>query len=420
MRGTELNDLVLRSLNHARPADTLAVLHSLMSEHLDAEDVRLLLVNYEMTALHPIYDPESAVLLSKTAAGRAFIEQAPQIREMADSSVEVNLPMGIRGDRVGVLQLCLSSPPDEAQLNELTQLSTVVTHAMRAASRQSDVLVQTSRTRRLSLAAELQWQLLPGRGCAAPEYLVAGHLEPAYHVCADAFDWSQDDDHLTLAIVDGSDGRRVDVLLTTLALTALRNARRAGLSIADQARLTDQAVYAHHQGREHVGVLLLEIDANTGQVEALLAGAPRLLIRRNGQILAPALTDHSPLGMFGESEYSEQRFALATGDRIMLVSDGVHNARSERLHRFGDLNLLRLFDDTADQSVCGVVRAVIEELYQHRGEGDLEDDAVVLCADWSGPGQPSTARGAGDADVELMPADVRRGPAPLRAVTDRY
>ncbi len=424
MRGPELNDLVLRTLNQARPADTLSILSSLMSEHLDTQEVRLLLVNYQLTALHPIYDPDSAEELADSAAGRAFVEQTPGVREVVPHGAEVNLPMGVRGDRVGVLQLRLRSTPDTAQLTDLVQLSTVVTHALRAASRQSDLLVQTSRTRRLSLAAELQWQLLPGRGCAAPEYAVAGHLEPAYQVCADAFDWSQDEDHLTLAIVDGSDGRRVDVLLTTLALTALRNARRAGLPIADQAMLTDQAIYAHHQGREHVGLLLLQINADTGCVDALLAGAPRLLIRREEQILEPALTDHTPLGMFGESDYTEEHFTLQAGDRLLLISDGVHTARpdhtkhSDERVRFGDVNLLTLMHDTAEQSVCGVVRTVIEQLYQHRGHHDLDDDAVVLCADWTGPGPVSDMAQGRAADVELPPTIARRGPVSLRAVAD--
>ncbi|TWP33825.1 PP2C family protein-serine/threonine phosphatase [Leekyejoonella antrihumi] len=421
MRGSALNDLVLRTLNGARPADTLATVRSLMSEHVGAQDVRLLLADYQLTALHPIDNPDDAEALSATTAGHAFLEQIPLVCEFPGAGVEVNLPMGIRGDRIGVLQIRLDQVPDAEQLEELTQLSTVVTYAMRAAGRQSDALVRTSRTRRLTLAAELQWQLLPGRGCAAPEYTVAGHLEPAYHVCADSFDWSQDDDHLTLALIDGSDGRRVDVMLTTLAVTALRNARRAGLTIEDQARLTDQAIFAHHQGREHVGVLLLHININTGQVGALLAGAPRLLIRRDGQVLEPVLTEYPPLGMFGESTYTEQRFALVAGDRLLLISDGVHGAQSAQPHHFGDTALLELLDGSSDQSTCGVVRTVIEHLYQHRGHDDLDDDAVVLCADWRGPAQPAPdATPTGDeVDVELRLAAKRPRPPALRAVADR-
>ncbi|GAA2113529.1 hypothetical protein [Nocardioides bigeumensis] len=87
--------------------------------------------------------------------------------------------MSVGGNRIGVLQLTTSGPLAEDQLDQLTDLATLVGYALNATSNQTDLLHRAARSERMTLAAELQWQLLPARGRIAPEYQIAGHLEPA-------------------------------------------------------------------------------------------------------------------------------------------------------------------------------------------------------------------------------------------------
>ncbi|MEO8851181.1 MAG: PP2C family protein-serine/threonine phosphatase [Allobranchiibius sp.] len=416
MLSAEIRDSILEALEVARPSAALAVLQQLLAEHLQATDVHLLMANYQLTALHPIHDQDNSAELSTTPAGIAFVSQHPVIGEVQDHAVEVNLPMSTRGDRMGVLQLSLPQRPDPTELDELTRLAQTVALSLRASSRQTDALERSGRTQRLTLAAELQWQLLPGRGCRAPEYDIAGHLEPAYHVHADAFDWSQDDDHLTLTLIDGSNGGRVHALLSTLTLTALRNARRAGLSIADQALLAGQAVYAHHQGDQSVSGLLFRICLSTGLADVVLAGSPRMLILRQGQVYEPRLTEQVPMGMFEGNDYVEQQLALARGDRVVMVSDGVHGARSANSDRFGDIRLADLVSATAEELAGRVVRRIVDVLYEHRGDDDLDDDAVVLCLDWTGPDNPIAPTGSAALEESF---ELHAWRPRLRAVTSR-
>jgi serine phosphatase RsbU (regulator of sigma subunit) len=397
----ELQIEVLRALDHARPDATLAALRPLLGVHLGALQVRLLLANYQLTALRPIQDPDDRLVLRGTPAGEAFITQRPVIVAADTSANTVYLPVSIRGDRLGVLQLTLPGAPAPAALDQLGQLATVIAYALQAAARQSDAVQRAARSERLTLAAEMQWQLLPGRGCRAPEYELAGHLEPAYSVHADNFDWSQDGEQLLLSVTDGASDSRGQVasLLTTLGVTALRNARRAGLGVADQVRMADQAVYAHHQGRQYVSTLLVGIDLRTGRASAVRAGSPQVLILRDRKVLTPPLTDQLPVGMFDGTDYAEEHFWLAHSDRLLLVSDGIHGATSPNRERFGQNRLLELLSATADLPVGGVVRRVIDELFEHRDLAELSDDAAVICLDWLGPGRVDTAEA-------LLPVDA--------------
>lgn len=391
MRDADLNLAVLHDLDGARPDQLVTVLRQLLAQHLRASQVRLMLANYELTALRPIQDPDDRAVLRGTPAGDAFVTQLPVVRSDDQLGTEISLPVSIRGDRLGVLQLTLAGAPPTDDLDSLGRLATVVGYALQAAGRQSDTVQRAARSQRLTLAAELQWQLLPGRGCRTKEYQLAGHLEPAYQVHADNFDWSHDDGHLMMSVTDAVRHDRSASLLTTLAVTALRNARRAALELADQACMADQAVHAHYQGSESVSTLLIRIDLTSGRAEAVRAGSPRLFILRGDAVLLPPLTDQLPLGMFDGTDYVAERFALATGDRLLLVSDGIHAATSPGREHFGDGPLPQLLRATAGEQVGGVVRRVVDEVFAHQQREDLDDDAAVICLDWAGPGRTDAA-----------------------------
>ncbi|MDT0478188.1 hypothetical protein RM863_39385, partial [Streptomyces sp. DSM 41014] len=64
------------------------------------------------------------------------------------------------------------------------------------AERDTDVYQRARRTTRLTLAAEMQWQLLPARACTAAEFAIGAQLEPAYSIHGDNFDWAADADEL--------------------------------------------------------------------------------------------------------------------------------------------------------------------------------------------------------------------------------
>jgi len=406
MNDADLHLEVLKALDLARPDAVVTVLRPLLAEHLHASQVRLLLANYQLTALRPVEDPDDRMVLRDTPAGEAFVTQCPVSRIGDKGETLLFLPVSIRGNRFGVLELALPAEPSPLELERLGELATVIGYALSAAARQTDAVERAARSQRLTLAAELQWQLLPGRGCRSPEYQLAGHLEPAYHVHADNFDWSQDGDQLILSVTDAARHDRSASLLTTLAVTALRNARRAELEIAEQVSMADQAVYAHHQGKQYVSTLLVGIDLTSGRASAVRAGSPLLFILRGNDVVQPPLSDQLPLGMFDGTEYAAEHFALVTGDRLLLVSDGVHAARSPAGEHFGGGRLPQLLRASTQLTVGGVVRRVVDELFEHLDLAELDDDAAVICLDWAGPGRADS--------VEALPRteDIKTGRVP--------
>lgn len=389
---------ILRAVNNARPGTVITALGEAMTAHFGATKVHVLLANYQLSALRPINADGAPEELDDSAPGQAFTTQEPVVvtnegRGQAGGQTrerQVYLPVSVGGERIGVLHLALPGALSDGQLGLLQDVATLVGYVLNATSNQSDLLHRAARSQRMTLAAELQWQLLPAHGCLTPQYQLAGHLEPAYACYADSFDWSENEDTLTLSIADAANHARSTPLLTTLAVTASRNARRAGLGISEQACMADQAIYAHHQGAHCVDSIIMSVDITTGQASAVKAGSPDLLLLRNGIQQPVELLDQMPLGMFEGTEYVPQTFELATGDRLLLMSDGVSRALSERSTSHPHEQLREILDTTLDAQPTRVVRAIIDALVGEHQQGGLDDDATVLCLDWTGPGRSSS------------------------------
>ncbi|MET7682457.1 PP2C family protein-serine/threonine phosphatase [Streptomyces sp. NPDC005423] len=379
---------VERALRTAAPHELAEVVRRELDRQYGADSVDVLMADYSLTVLQPVTDvPHSRppVSVHNTPAGRAFGAQEPFVETLPDNRVRVHLPVSVHGDRLGVLSVTMpGGEPARECLRELADLAEVLAHEVLVAERDTDQYLQARRKERLTLAAEMQWQLLPGRSCSRAEFDLGAGLEPAYAIHGDNFDWSATADRLTLYVSNGMGEGIEAALLTSLAVNALRNARRAGLPLADQAALADQAVYAHYQGRRHLSVLMFDFDLTTGLTYVVDAGSPQLLRLREGTVERIPFEAQLPLGMFEETDYVTQELRVEPGDRLFFVSDGVYDVASPKGEAYGDAALARAIQSTRLLPAAEVPGALLRELTGHRGSPTPEDDALVVCLDWRG------------------------------------
>lgn len=332
----------LLALESAPAAEVVSTLRDVLRTRYGARSTRVMLVDYRLTVLQSVPGSDPATPerrpVEGSREGRAFTTGAASVTERGDR-FEVLLPVSVRNDRLGVLAVELDERPAGEVVDSLAAVARALGHAIAVAARHTDVFEQAARVQRLSLAAELQWQNLPGRGTAGPDFDLAGQLEPAYHVAGDAFDWSVAPDHVSLSVHEGTGDGTVSAQVTNLALTALRNARRAGMGPAGQADMAGDAVHRFYGGHRHVETVLLRIDRRHGEVIAVDAGSPIILRQHDDSIEPVRLAKQLPLGRFGETRYREQQFRIGAGDRLIILSDGVHDARPTGGERFGDARL---------------------------------------------------------------------------------
>ncbi len=361
----------------AAPADRVVeAIAAALGPAFGVTDAALLQVDYRLSTLLPLLGG-APITHPGDPAWRAFDHQTTVVAGHVGY-----FPVTARGERLGILR-CGPCPEGERERDDLARVATWLAHELQAAGSGTDRYTVAARTRRLTLAAEMQWELLPGRSRTGPAYGLAGQLEPAYAVRGDSFDWAEQDGCLFMTVLNGMGDGMAAALLTTLATQALRNARRAGLPIADQAGLADQAVFSEHRGTTHVAALLLELDLGTGKLRAVDAGSPRMLLLRGNEIVDLPLEDQFPLGMFETSDYTAESIQLLPGDRLFVVSDGVSDAVGAA-GPYGEAALGRFVRRTGSLAPLQAVRSLIGDLRAFVS-ADLEDDAVVVCLDWTPP-----------------------------------
>lgn len=350
-----------------------------------ATTAELLLADYRLRFLVPVLSNRPIFHMDGTPSGRAFAAQEPVVRSPGEhGGWDVYLPLAVRGDRLGVLTASFPCEPDTATQRELMVVATVLARALKIADGDTDFFRSVRRRNRLTLAAEIQWDLLPGRSRVCEEYHLAAQLEPAYAIWGDNYDWSASADRLTVSVTNGM-GRAVEAaLLTQLAVSALRNARRSGADIVDQATLANETIHYQHQGQRHVSTLLLCFDLATGRVAAVDAGSPEIFRMRGGAVERLEMEAQLPLGMFEDTHYSTQEITIQPGDRLVIFSDGFHAARSPSGDIYGATTLVGALRQTRLQSPSEAVRTLIRGLLDYHEGGEIADDAVVLCLDWTG------------------------------------
>lgn len=378
-----------RRLWLAAPHDLADVAEATVRELCDADAAEIYLTDYRMAYLQPVASGAAPIALAGSPSGRALATAEPVLEPPATASAVsrrlLHLPLTVLGNRLGVLRVTLPDPPSPEWQAELVELAATLSRALEIADRATDRYRQARRRERLTLAAEMQWELLPGCVGSAPEYEFAGQLEPAYTVSGDNFDWSAARDTLMVSVTNGMGEGTTAALLTQLAVGALRNARRSGGDLTEQCGLADETIFRHYGGRQYVATLLLSIDLTTGVVTAVDAGSPVIYRLRNGAVDHVSLDRQLPLGMFGDTPYTEERFTLKPGDRLVIVSDGMHAAHLPGVDtEYAAEFLMRDLGDSRLQPPADAVRTLLQQFVErHRGT-QLADDAVIVCLDWKG------------------------------------
>ncbi|MFF7986972.1 PP2C family protein-serine/threonine phosphatase [Streptomyces sp. NPDC007901] len=324
-----------------------------------------------------------ALPVEGTVAGWAYRTMSLRLSRRRPLAVWLPLVDGIA--RIGVLRVT-ADQLTPAVLDGATQLAAVTALTIVSKSGFSDLFSRTSRQRPMTTAAEMVWAFLPPRTLGTDKVTSSAVLEPAYEVGGDAFDHGLDDGRLHLTVVDAMGHDLAAGLASAVALGGCRSTRRAGGTLTDITDRIDEDLHRWRPGGLLTGVFA-HLDLDTGQLDWINAGHPPPLLIRAHHIVPGALEARGelPLGLgpgYHPSRTVHQAY-LEPGDRVLIHTDGVTEARSGAGRLFGEDQLVDFVTRAlaAGEPAPEALRRLIHAILDHH-HGHLQDDATILLAEW--------------------------------------
>jgi serine phosphatase RsbU (regulator of sigma subunit) len=384
---------LLRAQQHGEP-DALAETVMTAVAAVGGHDIVVYLIDYEHATLLPHPDvlphgerPEVASV-EGTMAGRAYTSAACQAAQR-DDGWHVWIPMRDRSNDLGVVAITVPEW-DEGVEQFCLDLGVAAANLIMASARYTDLPHVLRRRKRMDLAAEMQWSLLPPLSFEVNGTALSGLVEPAYEVGGDAFDYAYNRGVLDLALFDTIGHGVGSATLAALAVGAYRQSRRRGKDLPDVAHDIDAALRSYPATPVFTTALLARLDTRSGSLAWITCGHPQPFLTRDGACLPdnPDVVPGVPAGLgdLGRLIGSHNETALQPGDGVLLFSDGVVEAHGPTGEPFGDDRLRDLLarEHRANLSAQETIRRLVKASMDHAGHR-LHDDATMLYLRWAAP-----------------------------------
>ncbi|MEU8675427.1 PP2C family protein-serine/threonine phosphatase [Streptomyces sp. NPDC048560] len=375
---------VLLDRAHEMPPQLIAPLIAEEVARIGGRGVSILLQDYAREMLVPlsgrglsVSDPEG---ISDSPAGRAFLT-ATTVEVEEPDGVRMYLPLLDGSDEVGVMALTLDTVDDDDR-RLLRRLAGLVADMLVTKHSYTDRFFQARRREPMSVAAEMQWSLLPPLTMSVPQVSVSGAVEPAYDIAGDSFDYALNDDVLHAAVIDAM-GHGLDAAtMATVTIGAYRHARRAGVDLSDMYAYMDQAVSDQFGPDHFVTAQMMKLDVTTGLFQWVNAGHHAPLLIRQDTVSALVSPTTLPVGLGGERP-TVGEYRLQRGDRVLCYTDGVIEERNADGELFGEERLIRCVGriGRTNGGMRSAALKLSNALKEERG-GRTSDDATVFLIEW--------------------------------------
>jgi serine phosphatase RsbU (regulator of sigma subunit) len=282
------------------------------------------------------------------------------------------VPLWLRGRATGVI-LTLGQPQ-----HSLAEIARQAAAATTLADRYTDAFARATRRKQPTPAAEIQQSLLPPRISRITGGEVAGNVLPSYEVAGDWFDVVENSDGVWVSLGDGLGGGTRATASSAVALGALRASRRGGGTPRDALMLMHRTLREMPGPHVEMSAVAAHWDLASRRLSVTNCGhVPPIVIRADQEPQRLRAPKGRGLGGRSSPAPTEQTIALESGDRLVMVSDGVVGGADGQ----AGLGIDGLVEATlrSERATAADTVRKLQTAVREASGGELDDDATMVC-----------------------------------------
>jgi phosphoserine phosphatase RsbU/P len=230
-------------------------------------------------------------------------------------------------------------------------------------------------------ARRIQRTLLPAVLPQMEGVELAASWQPASGVGGDCFDAIRFSSHrLALSIADVVGKGIPAALLMSNLQAAVRAFATEAARPAELCERVNTILCGHISEGRFISFFYCVVDSELGSLTYANAGHfPPGLIKPDGTVIR--LTNGGPvLGVLATGAYDSGTVAFGAGDRLILYTDGITEARSESDEEFGDERLLSLAVDHRACSAPALQARLVDAVATFTGRRFTDDATLIVLA----------------------------------------
>lgn len=336
-----------------------------------AKDIMNIDIDFE--SLSEYYDINSNELSNEIE------EMNPYFNELDNSEYEVDF-------WVTVKQTILENMPNIIVYIIASLICIQVTkHGKRMIEKQKELSEDKARTEsELNIASQIQKNILPSKFPAFPEHTefdIYASMTPAKEVGGDFYDmFLIDENHLAILIADVS-GKGVPAsLIMMTAKSLIKNTALNGNSVENVFNIVNRFLCDGNTSNYFITAWFGILNLKTGVIEYTNAGhnPPVLYSKKEDNYTFLKSNPNLILAIMDDTEYEKNEITLDIGDKILLYTDGVTEATSDKDELYGENRLLKFLNDHKEESVTDTIKGIKQDIDRFIGTAEQFDDITML------------------------------------------
>lgn len=324
-------------------------------------------------------DSNQAILV-KDVAGDDNLKMSESIASLKIRSA-ICTPLWNGEDTVGVLYV--DTTEAEHQFGEIDLLFYSTLSGMVAEKIQNAMLADIAREKRrldaeLEIATAIQHRLFPAKIPKIEGYDLSAFNRPCNEVGGDYFDIIRLDARVGLAIADVS-GKGIGAAMLMSNLQAMLQIRAD--EFEDPCKLMEcmnEDLSPRVGEGQFITMFYLSLNPEEGRIRYCNAGHnPPYLLRKNGDMVTLEVSG-MPLGILPELKYETSEIEIASGDVLLLYSDGITECMDRSEDLFGEERLKDVLRQSAGGDAHAIRGAIFSAVDTFRQDEPYSDDMTLI------------------------------------------